>query len=431
MKKCILITTILLCPCLMGFAQHGGLSFDECVSMALRENVRVKSGLNDLSAARLQKKEAFTGYLPTLSLGANGIAANDYLIQSQVQLPPETQLPPQDIKLIKNGVTASAVAMLPIFAGGQIYNGNQLAKLGISIGELKLQQSENEVRKTVAQYYWQIVMLKDKIKTVRAVEEQLEVIYGDAQAAFKAGVSTHNDVLQVDLKKNEAESTSLELDNSVEELKMLLAQYIGMEGDSTFDIAPLDSGFTADPPESLLLSPENALPGTPEYQLLCKGVESAGIRKRITLGESLPKVSIGGGYFYNNLLDKSRNSWIGLVTVSVPINWKTGYSMRREKLAIQNATLELTDGSERLAIGMRKSYNDLTVAFKNIGIAKKSIEQAGENLRMHRDFYQAGTATMSELLDAQTLYRQSCDRYSEAIANYEIKKIEYMVMTGR
>ncbi len=34
-------------------------------------------------------------------------------------------------------------------------------------------------------------------------------------------------------------------------------------------------------------------------------------------------------------------------------------------------------------------------------------------------------------LDAQTLHRRSCERYSEAVANHEIKKVEYMVLTGR
>lgn len=80
---------------------------------------------------------------------------------------------------------------------------------------------------------------------------------------------------------------------------------------------------------------------------------------------------------------------------------------------------------------MQKSYNDPTLAYKNIDIARKSIEQAQENLRMHEDFYQACTATMADLLHAQTLYRQSCDRYSEAVANYEIRKVGYLVMTGR
>lgn len=105
--------------------------------------------------------------------------------------------------------------------------------------------------------------------------------------------------------------------------------------------------------------------------------------------------------------------------------------MRRSKLSIENAAMEMADGCERLAIAIQKSYNDLAVAYKNIDIARRSIEQARENLRMHEDFYQAGTATMSDLLDAQTLYRQSCDRLSEAVATYEIKKVEYLVITGR
>lgn len=346
--------------------------------------------------------------------------------------PPQMQIPPKDIEMVKNGITANVTAMLPIFAGGQIYNGNRLAKLGIAVEELKLRQSENEIRNTVAQYYWQIVLLKDKIKTVDAIKAQLEVIYGDAEAAYNSGVSTRNDLLQVDLKKNEIESTSLELNNNVDVLRMFLAQYIGLDDYDTFDIPSFsDDVSIGSHPESLLVNPGNALFSTPEYQLLDKNIEAARIQKRITLGESLPKVAIGGGYFYNNLLDKSKNSWIGTVTVSIPINWKTGYNMRRSRLSIENATMEMADGSERLTIAMRKSYKDLTVAFKNIDIARRSIEQAQENLRMHEDFYQAGTATMADLLDAQTLYRQSCDRYSEAIANYQIKKVEYLVITGR
>lgn len=419
----LLITTISLCIHMAIWAQPREYTFDECVGVALRENVRIRTGHNNITGARLQKKEAATNYLPTLSLGVNGIAANDYLIKSTMAFPPQMQIPPKDIEMVKNGITANATAMLPIFAGGQIYNGNRLAELGIAIEELKLRQSENEIRNTVAQYYWQIVLLRDKIKTVDVIKKQLEVIYGDAEAAYNAGVSTRNDLLQVDLKKNEIESISLELNNNVDILRMFLAQYIGVDDYGSFDIPDFSDDGAATEPESLLVNPEDAIFSTPEYQLLDKNIEVARIQKRITLGESLPKVAIGGGYFYNNLLDKSKNSWIGMVTVSIPINCKTGYSMRRSRISIENASMNLTDGSERLTIAIRKAYDDLAVAFKNIDIARRSIAQSQENLRMYEDFYQAGTATMANLLGAQTLFRQSCDRYSEAIANYEKKKV--------
>ena len=64
-------------------------------------------------------------------------------------------------------------------------------------------------------------------------------------------------------------------------------------------------------------------------------------------------------------------------------------------------------------------------------IAANSIEQSTENLRLNEDYYNAGTSTMSDLLDAQTLFRQSRDRYAEAWSQYEIKKTEYLQATGR
>lgn len=42
-----------------------------------------------------------------------------------------------------------------------------------------------------------------------------------------------------------------------------------------------------------------------------------------------------------------------------------------------------------------------------------------------------GVSTVTDLLDAQTLYRQSVDRYFDAMASYEVKKVEYLVATGR
>ncbi|KAA5440147.1 TolC family protein, partial [Bacteroides cellulosilyticus] len=46
-------------------------------------------------------------------------------------------------------------------------------------------------------------------------------------------------------------------------------------------------------------------------------------------------------------------------------------------------------------------------------------------------YYKAGTCTMNDLLDAQTLFQQSKDRYVESYARYEVKKCEYLQATGR
>jgi outer membrane protein TolC len=80
---------------------------------------------------------------------------------------------------------------------------------------------------------------------------------------------------------------------------------------------------------------------------------------------------------------------------------------------------------------MQKAWNDLQDAYKQMGIAANSIEQSAENLRLNEDYYRAGTTTMSDLLDAETLYQQSRDKYVDAFSSFRIKEVEYLQATGR
>ena len=80
---------------------------------------------------------------------------------------------------------------------------------------------------------------------------------------------------------------------------------------------------------------------------------------------------------------------------------------------------------------MQKAWNDVAEAQQQRQIAQRSTEQADENLRLHRDYYRAGTATMSDLLEAQLLYQQACDKHTEAVANYHNKLLEYRQAVGQ
>ena len=45
-------------------------------------------------------------------------------------------------------------------------------------------------------------MLKEKLRTLSTVQEQLKEIHKDVDAAVAAGVTDRNDLLQVQLRKN-------------------------------------------------------------------------------------------------------------------------------------------------------------------------------------------------------------------------------------
>lgn len=400
-------------------------TLDECLEEALNNNARLKNAENNLLAAKHSSREAFTKYFPVLSASGGGFMSDKGLIQMELQ-------PGTEMSMLKNGIVGGVSAAMPLFAGGQIVNGNRLAEIGVEVSRLQRNQSINEVLLTTEQYFWQVVMLKEKLKTLDALEVQLKRMHDDVQTSVEAGITTRNDLLQVQLRENEIESGRIQVENLLNVSYSLLAQYIGHSKDS-IDVAFTMVDSLPDNPEELYRSPESSLFLTNEYHLLRQNVQIARLQHKLAIGKNLPTVSIGGGYVYDNFMDYDQSFWVGFATISVPLSgwWGGTHDIKKQKLQVRNAENQFSDQSEQLLIRMQHTWNDLNDAFRQVKIAKLSIEQSSENLRLNTDYYASGTCSISDLLDAQTLYRQSRDKYVEAYAQYEVKKREYLQATGR
>lgn len=401
------------------------MTVEQAVSDALENNVRTRNADNDLEAARQDKKQAFTKYFPTVSAAGFGFMADKGLLEMSLGQG-------MNMSMMKNGVAGDVTAQMPLFTGGRIVNANRLAEVGVETSRLRRELSENEVALTAETYFWQVAMLKEKLKTVAAIERQLDKFGKDAEAAVAAGVTDRNDMLQVRLKSNETRSSRITLENALSTALRLLAQYTGHAGDSV-DISANINGKMPTPPTSLYIEPSTALPATSEYALLKQNVEANKLQYKMAVGQNLPTVAIGGGYVWDNLMDKSHPLWIGFATVSIPLSgwWGGSHEMKKKKLAVKNAENTMEDNVQLLVINMENKWNDMNDAYRQIGIALESIAQAEENLRLHDDYYRAGTATMSDLLEAQTLYQDSHSAYVEAYAKYQIKKREYLQAVGQ
>lgn len=356
-------------------AAQNRLTPESCVEMALGNNARTKRAANELDMAREGRKEALTHYFPTVSASGAGFMADKGMISLDIA-------PGMGMSMMKNGIVGGVTATQPVFAGGQIANANRLAKVNVEKYGLMNRQAENEVR----------------------------------------------------LRRNEMASTRLTVANNLALSKRLLAQYIGLTPADSIDVAfNAATDTVAAAPDALYADPAAALSATPEYGLLQAQLAASKLERKMATGKRLPTVAVGGGYMYDNLTDRNKPFWMGFATVSVPLSdwWAGSHDIRKQKKAVANSEIQLNDQSQLLMIRMQGAWDELNEAYRQTGIARSSIEQADENLRLNQDYYRAGTATMSELLDAQAIYRQSCDSYVEARAKYEIKKREYLQATGR
>ena len=417
---------------------------------ALNNNIAIRSARHSIDAAQHQRKEAFSKYFPNVSgtglwfnadkgMAKMDINPSEYITPElgaslAQMLPPEALASlgsPMSMTMMKNGTIAGITAVQPVFAGGQIVNGNRLAKVGEDVSRLQLQLSQKEVERQTEQYYWQLVTLQEKLKTIETVQTLLADIHKDVDVAVRAGVAMRNDLLQVQLRQNDVESNKVKLNNGINIVRMLLAQYCGINSNQ-FSVKSAEIRDVSSI-QATRQDYDQALQHTTEYQLLNKQVEATKLQRKMEIGKNMPTVGVGAGYNYHNLLDNDRTFGMIFATVNVPISdwWGGSHSIKRKKIEQQKAEEQLADNSELLKIRMQNAWNNVEEAYQQLQIAHRSIEQAEENLRLNRDYYKAGTSRMSDLLEAQLLYQQSLDKRVDAYADYQNKLLEYKQSIGQ
>ena len=419
-----------LLPALPAGAQ--GLTLEACRAAAVEHNRTLRDSRYELEAARQPRQEAFTNYFPQINASGGAFQAQHGLVQADfgVAIPQlgSMNLP---ISMAKRGLFGSVTAVQPLFAGLKIVTGNRLARLGEEVSRLQLQKSEGEIREQTDTYYWQIVSLKENLSTLDAVERQLNEIHRQVELSVKAGLVTANDLLRVELRQQEVASNRLKVENGLKVSKLLLAQHIGADWKG-FDIAQL-SFDDPETPDRYYIPVEEALDHRAEYQLAEKNVEAQLYQKRMERGKLLPTVGVGAGYLYYNVTDKDVDDGMVFAQVSVPISawWGGAHALKKARIREEQAENDRLQAREMLAVEIEKSWCDVQEAYAQIQLARRSVTSATENLRENRNFYQAGTAPLTDLLDAETLYTQSRNNLTSAYAAYRTSLARYLRVSGR
>lgn len=440
MRRPIILFAALLAGSIRVLA--GTYSLDSCIAMALRNNAQVQSARIDMLMADEDRKAAFTKYFPTVKLNGFGFISARHLISTEVPLTSTTVELPQELQdlgldisadinmsyglnVLRQGTLAAATAIQPLFAGGRIVNGNKLAALQQEVRELQYSMTETEVRQNVTEYYWSMVSVGTNLKTLDAADNQLDTIHSLVSQYVDAGVISRSDLLTVELKQQENESLRLQVTNGLELLRMVLAQLAGADMDD-FQIELPDSINIDSTPEMWFTDPADAAAMRSELVLASKGVEAEELQMKMERGKYLPTVGIGAAGYHAYIdvqggFEKyNQANIIGLATVSIPLTdwWEGSHNIKKAKLSKQKAELVREDAAKQLQLDIRKSWNELTEAYAQIGIAEKSVVSAEENLRMATEQFQAGTETVMVLLDAYTLSVQAQSNLAQAKAKY-------------
>ncbi len=407
------------------------LSLEDCRERAKTQSRLLQQRDQDIAAAHARKQEVFTKFFPQVS--ARGIYLHMqkelHLINWDQPLGSFNFLIPDRLRHLgtidlRNVYVANITAIQPIFLGGRIRSGYQMASLAEKLQTELRATTATEVENKVDEAYWQVVSLVSKEKLLNQLVSLLEQTVKNVDASIEAGVATKADGLSVRTKLSEAEVKRSQVINGLQLSKMLLADLCGLDEDTPFTLADETTLELTLPSQTSHADEDLTLAIERRSEIRSLRLVDSIYRKRVSLESSslLPKVYGFASYsatnpnsFNGQKKEFGGQYYLGLM-LEVPISDLFSGSFRRRTAQAEHRAkqLELAEARSKISLQMKQALRKADDARRSYDAAMKAVAMARENMRYAKVGYEEGVIPLLNYTMAQTAWMSAQDSLIDA-----------------
>ena len=399
------------------------LTLSECIAMAVDNNKEVAAASRAVENAMYTARSRRADFMPDISAVGTGLYS--------------TADGSADIMGYGVGYKVGTVMVgglqlqQPLYTGGKINAAWQMASIARDIAEAQERLTLTEVIEQTDEAYARVVMAEGMTRVAEAYRSQLDELLRTVESAWRHGMKPKNDVLKVQVKLNESLLSLRKAENALRLSKMSLCHYIGLP--LTTDIVL--TGALDD--DTCLVAAD--ISRRPEYAILDKQVELARREIKLDRADMLPQVGLSAAYDYihgieiNDRTVMDKGLFSVMLTVSVPLFHFGGRSdkVKAARARMEEARLQQQDMNEKMMLELAQAADNVDEAVLECDIARRSMSQAEENMRVSRRMYEAGMETLADHLEAQSLWQQACEQTVSADYRLHTARTAYLKAAGR
>ena len=415
--------TLLLGACL-AFGSSVGVAADESRVITVEEAVALAIGQNaslQAARARLEGGQAMASstarrLAPAIRLGDEYQHYNEAFV---VPMGAGAVFPvrKQDTNLFTVSADQPLLGLLRLSADYQSQQRSTEA------GAAQVQSAELSLRQAVETMYLRVFEARALEGTALASERELNDRLEVARAQLATGVLTEADVLRVQVAAANARQQAIQAHSQELVARAGLLALMGLSAD--------DASVSFAEPKSLLESgqtrPEaaaaqdQALSGRPEILQTRLSLQAGEHQRRARLYSLLPEIDLEGAYLrsYGQIILPTNSLFIGLSAKWAIWEWGASYALYRASRAqARAAAFDLENQKQQIRAEVTSTMAQLDAAASAISVAEQAIASAQEAYRVTDAQLKAGTATTTDLLEAQSALTQA--RLNYLRAQYEL-----------
>ena len=397
------------------------LDLAAALAMAAHGNRRIAESESDVSASAQRVKQTRAELLP------NAIGAGRYTWYTDSQrnevpfgklfggtgssAPSAIEVRPADFGTVNGTLT------LPIDLSGELRHALAAAQAGYRGERARQWATTLEQQLAVVRAYFDLL----QAERLREVTEQTITLdreqLANAQSRFESGRLTKNQLLVVQVALRDAEVEREQRDLVIAQARYALNESIGAEVS-----APTEPVDVRDPPAVPPVADalHSAYEKNPLLGSLLEEQQRLDETARSLARKRLPRFFAGGAIDYSssNLLEpKDYGSGFVGFTWDLDLNQQREAEIAEARIAADRNRIEIERQLRELESLVRTAQQAATERLTALASAEAAVGQAGENVRIRQQQFDAGRASSEDVLDAQALL--SAQRATRARALYQ------------
>lgn len=405
------------------------LTLSQAVSVALEKNPLRKAAMAQQRMAAAGVKEARSAFVPRLNFTETATRGNDpvYVFGTRLR---QNRFTAADFALnrlnnpvpVGNFATRLGGSWTLFDSFSNKLNFERAQKMQGAAGN-QLERTDQEIIFRVVEAYYGLLRAAKQQQVVEQAVETAQSILDRSQARFESGVSVESDLLRARVDLSSRRQQLVESRNGVSLAQAQLSNSLGLITATEYEPAEALAERTL-PAPVLTEAEAQSLVARPDLKRLLS--QQAAQEKSVAAAKAAfgPKVNVFGGWELDNpaFTGGGGNNWVGGVELQLDLFQGGAKTARLEQeRAAGDQIAALRQAAEnQVRLEVRRAWYDLDSARQQVEIARASSAQAQESLRISQNRYDAGLATLTDLLSIEEASRRAQSDYWEAVYRLQV-----------
>ena len=397
------------------------LSFKEAIDRALRNNLGLLLGSDNVMAARGQTWKELSALLPNVSAAATQSATQIDLAALGFRF---------NFPGISSVVGPIGTFDARIYLKSPIFNWELIqrergAQAGEAVAHYNYRSARELVVLAAGNEYLLTIASSARVDAAQAQVESAQALYAKAHDQQVAGVVPAIDALRAHVEFQTRQQQLIAARNEYAKQKLILARTIGLPPGQEFNLTD-KSPYEPLTPMSLEQALQCAYAQRPDYLAAAQQVRSAQLFRRAATAEHLPSLNLAGDYGAAGVnIGNSHGVFDVGATLAIPIfaGGRAHADVLQAEATLRQSKQQLDSLRGQIDYDVRAALLDLNSAADQVAVARQALDLANQTLEQARDRFTAGVTDNLEVVQAQESVATANESFISSLYAHNVAKI--------